>query len=72
MFGSSQKYVEQKPLKDANFLSVYVYVYKCMFVWICLHPRAGEADVPKLSQDQMGRVRPKINDAAVVYWLLKV
>jgi len=27
MFGSSQKFVEQKLLKDANFPSVYVYVY---------------------------------------------
>ena len=30
-----------KPLKDANFLSIYVYVYKCMFVWICLHASGG-------------------------------
>jgi hypothetical protein len=37
MFGSSQKSVEQKPLKDANFLSIYVDVYKCVFVRICLH-----------------------------------
>jgi len=64
MFGSSQKSVEQKLLKDANFLSVYVYVYKRMFVWICLH--AIEADVPKMSRVHMGRVRPKMNDAAVV------
>ncbi len=41
MFGSLQKSVEQKPLKDANFLSIYVYVYKCMFVWICLHASKG-------------------------------
>ncbi len=41
MFGSSQKSVEQKPLKDANFLSVNVYVYKCMLVWICLHTSGG-------------------------------
>jgi hypothetical protein len=41
MFGSSQKSIEQKPLKDANFLFVYVYVYKCMFVWICLHASRG-------------------------------
>jgi len=27
----------------------------------------AEADVPKLSRVHMGRVRPKINDAAVVY-----
>jgi len=26
-----------------------------------------EADVPKLSRVHMSRVRPKINDAAVVY-----
>jgi len=41
MFGSSQKFVEQKPLEDANFLSVYDYVYKCMFVLICLHASRG-------------------------------
>ncbi len=41
MFGSSQKSVKQKPLKDANFLSIYVYVYKCMFVRICLHASGG-------------------------------
>ncbi len=41
MFGSSQKSIEQKPLKDANFLSIYVHVYKCMFVWICLHASSG-------------------------------
>ncbi len=41
MFGSSQKSFKQKPLKDANFLSIYVYVYKCMFVWICLHTSRG-------------------------------
>ena len=41
MFDSSQKSVEQKPLKDANFLSVYVYVHKCMFVRICLHTSRG-------------------------------
>jgi len=27
MFGSSQKSIEQKPLKVANFPSVYVYVF---------------------------------------------
>jgi len=26
-----------------------------------------EADVPKLSRVHMGHVRPKINDAAVIY-----
>jgi len=41
MLGSSQKSVEQNQLKDANFLSVYVYVYKCMFVWIWLHASGG-------------------------------
>jgi hypothetical protein len=42
MFGSSKKSVEQKLLEDANFSSVYVYVYKCMFVWICLHASGGK------------------------------
>jgi len=62
MIGSSQKSIEWKLLKDANFLSVYVYVYKCMYVY-----KLAEADVPKLSLVHIGRVRPKINDAAVVY-----
>jgi len=62
MFGSSQKSVEQKPLKDANFPSVYVYVYKCMYVY-----KRVEADVPKLHGVLIGCVRPKINDATVVY-----
>ena len=56
MFASSQKSIEQKPLKDANFLSVYVYVYKCMLT-----------RQRKQSRVHIGRVRPKINDAAVVY-----
>ena len=41
MFGSLQKSIEQKPLKDANFPSVYVYVYKCMYVLICLQASGG-------------------------------
>jgi len=41
MFGSSQKSVKQKPLKDSNFPSVYVYVYKCMYVLICLQASGG-------------------------------
>jgi hypothetical protein len=41
MFGSSQKSVKQKLLKDANFLSIYVYINKRMFVWICLHASGG-------------------------------
>jgi len=41
MFGSSQKSVEWKLLKDANFPSVYVYVYKCMYVLICLQTSGG-------------------------------
>ncbi len=49
MFGSSQKSVKQKPLKDANFLSIYVYVYKCMFVWICLHASRGRCAKTKPS-----------------------
>jgi hypothetical protein len=65
MFGSLQKSVEQKPLKDANFPSVYVYVYICIMYGYVYTP--VEADVPKLSRIHMGHVRPKINDAAVVY-----
>jgi len=50
MFGSSQKKSdEQKPLKDANFLSVYVYVYKCMYVLICLQASKGRCAKTKLS-----------------------
>ena len=65
MFGSSQKSVEQKPLKDANFPSVYVYVYKCMYVLICLQASGGR--FAKTTWIHTGCVRPKINDAAVVY-----
>ncbi len=58
MFGSSEKSVEQKPLKDVNFLSVYVYVYKlCLYGYVCT---PVEADVPKLRWVHMGCVRPKI------------
>ncbi len=67
MFGSSQKSVEQKRLNDANFLSVYayVYVYKlCLYEYVYT---PVEADVPKLSQIHMGHARQKINNAAVVY-----
>ncbi len=70
MFGSSQKSVEQKPLKDANFLSIYVYVYKCMFVWICLHANRGRC--AKTEPSSYGSCETKINDAAVVYWPLNV
>ena len=35
MFGRDIKTVTQNPLKDANFLSIYVYVY-IMCVFICL------------------------------------
>jgi len=66
MFGSWQKSVKQKPLKDANFcLSMFMYINVC--IWYVYTP--AEADVPKLS---CGCVRPKIKDAAVVYWQLNV
>jgi len=41
MFGSSQKSVEEKQFKDANFPSVYVYAYKCMYVLLCLQASGG-------------------------------
>ncbi len=62
MFVSFQKSVEQKPLKDANFISIYVYV--CLYGYVYT---PAEADVPKLSRVHMGHVRPKVNDTAVVY-----
>ncbi len=50
MFASSQKSVEQKLLKDANFPSVYVYVYKCMYVLsICLQTIRGRCAKTELS-----------------------
>jgi len=65
MFGSSQKSIEQKPLKDGNFLSVFVYVYKlCLYAYVYT---PAEADVPKLSQVHMDHVRPQINNEAVAY-----
>jgi hypothetical protein len=45
MFGSSQKPVEEKQLKDANFPSVYVYAYKCMYCYVY---KPVVADVLKL------------------------
>ncbi len=67
MFGSSQNICYRKPLKDANFLSVYVCVCMCVCVPIWYVYKPVEADVPKLSRVDMGCVRPKINNAAVVY-----
>ncbi len=49
MFGSSEKSVERKPLKDANFPCVYVYVYKCMYVLICLQASRGRCAKTELS-----------------------
>ncbi len=49
MFGSSQKSVEQKPLKYANFLSVFVYVHKCLYVLIRLQASRGSCVKTKLS-----------------------
>ncbi len=37
MFGSYQTSVIQKPLKDANFLSIYVFVYNNYVCDMCLH-----------------------------------
>ncbi len=37
MFGSYQTSVIQKPLKDANFLSIYVFVYNSYVCNMCLH-----------------------------------
>ncbi len=70
MFGSSYKSVMQKLLKDANFLAVHVYVYRCVCIWYVYKP--AEADVSKLSLVHMGFVRPKINNAANVYWQLNM
>ncbi len=39
MFGSYQMSVIQKPLKDANFLSIYVFVYNNYVCDMCLHTR---------------------------------
>jgi hypothetical protein len=70
-FDSSQNIWLRKPLKDANSLPVYVYVYiVCVCKWYVYKP--AEVDVPKLSQDHMGSVRPKINDLEIVYWQLNV
>ena len=48
MFGRCTKIVEQKPLKDANFLSVYVYVHVC---FMCLY--AGRGRCAKTEQSFM-------------------
>ncbi len=41
MFGLSQNIFYMKALKDANFLSVWIYAYKCVSIML------AEADVPK-------------------------
>ncbi len=46
------------------FLSMFMYINVCLYEYVYT---PAEADVPKLSQVHMGRVRPKINNAAVVY-----
>ncbi len=45
MFGSYQMSVIQKPSKDANFLSIYVFVYNNYGCDMYLH--LGRADVQK-------------------------
>jgi len=70
MFGSSQKSVEQKWLKDATFhWSMFMYINVCMY-WYAY--KRVEADVPKLRGVHIGCVTLKINDAAVVYWRLNL
>ncbi len=64
MFDSYQTSVIQKLLKDANFLSMYLYIIT-MYVTCVKTP--GKADVQKPCQVHMGCARPKINDVAVVY-----
>ncbi len=60
MFGLYQMSVIQKPLKDPNFrLSMYLYV-TCVYT-------PSIADVQKPGGVHMGRARPKINNAVVVY-----
>ncbi len=39
MFGLHQMSIIQKPLKDANFLSIYVFVYNNYVCDMCLHAR---------------------------------
>jgi hypothetical protein len=41
MFGSNQTSVIQKPLKDANFLSIYVFVNNNYVYDMCLHARCS-------------------------------
>jgi len=52
-------------------MSVQLYVYN-MYVCHMYVYTQEEAEVPKPSRVQMGHVRPKINDVAVVYWQLNV
>ncbi len=46
------------------FLSMFMYLYVCLYGYVYT---PAEADVPKLSGVHKGRVRPQINDEAVVY-----
>ncbi len=45
-------------------LSMFMYIIVCLYGYVYT---PAEADVLKLSQVQIDCVRPKINDAAVVY-----
>ncbi len=61
--------VIQKPLKDANFLPIYVFVYNnyvCDMYVTCVYT-TSIADVQKPGRVHMGHARLKINNAAVVY-----
>jgi len=46
-------------------LSMFMYINVLMHWYVY---KRVEADVPKLRGVYIGQVRPKINDAAVVYW----
>ncbi len=63
MIGSLQSIRYRKLLKDANFMSVYVYVYRC----VCVRHVNKQVDVSNPIRVYMGCVRPKINDVAVGY-----
>jgi hypothetical protein len=51
------------------YLSMFMYINVCMYWYVY---KQAEACVPKLLWVQIGCVRPKINNAAVVYWQLNV
>jgi len=64
MFCFSKNICYRKPLKDANFLSVQLYIN--VYVYHVLTWQRKQ-DVPKQSEFHVGLIRLKIKNSAVVH-----